>query len=500
MTLKSTYGCSVINLKEGYFPYSGIFSNLIIPRYITHSRIAATEWASPFKPHEAELITSYLSSNVHVLSDFEKSLNLFVFSLGFRCFSILCSSLKLWIDKSSLRPITKNILSMSISLFPGLALYYFMDCSMQDFLISTFFMQGLTAFSSVLSNKWGNYFRRLDLISNDSKFSFVNYLYKSAFTFASDIAIATIMHGLAVFKDPMPRMSAESVIRYCVEIDSRNLQSVADSITAWTHKSRTMISITEKLAFFAGKILVDSLFVVANYFGKQEDIRSPFINVFKKTEAEIIKEELHKIQREAEQQRLKKQQKKKENKGKGRGVELETADIKPVPVEFKISESQASPVTTLTHRKEKERNESKPKSEVVASSSNSPTQEIEIGGRVFYPIHHDQLPKNTWAILSLKKSFGDESEFANCLKRNAMESSSSRVVYDRVKKMFKIKPATIGDRALGVIHHGSSGFDRVFDLANSISAQERLRDEANGIEPSLIIFDQRRKHDDVYKK
>lgn len=495
----TTYGCDVITLKEGHAPYRGFF-NLLIPNYITHSRINETSWYSQFQPDETKEIVDYISKRVYVLSSFEKSLNLFILSTGFRCFTILCSSLKLAVDKSSLKPVTKKILTATISLLPGLALYYFMDYSVRDYIIGELLTEAISVASSAFSYKWGNYFRRLDLISDDKNFSLAKYLLKSSIGISCNSIITLLAYGVQSFAYPHHEMVSENVIRYCVEIDKRNLSSVADKIVIWAHKSKTMISLREKAMFFAGKFLVDAIVIASNYFGKQEDLRSPFINAFKKTEAEIRREELLKSQREAEQKRLQKQQKKKENKSKGRDVELETADIKPVPVELKISDYQSSAVATLTHRKEKERKESKPKSEVIASSSNSLGQEIEIGGRVFYPIHSDQLPKNTWAVLSLKKSFGNESEFENCLKRNAMESSSSRVVYDRVRREFKIKPKTTGQRVLGSIHHGSSGFDRLFDLANSISAQERLRDEANGVEPSLIIFDQRRKHEDVYKR
>ena len=503
MGLITTFACDVITLKEGHIPYAGIFSNLIFPKSVTYARINETFWNSQFQPYETKEVIDYIAARVHVLSATEKAMNLFAFSLGFRCFTILCSSLKLTVDKSSFRPLVKNALSIAISVLPGLALYYFMDYSMRDYILGAIFTQGMAAFSSVISNKWGNYFRRLDLISNDSKFSSMSYLVKFATSFISDIAITLMVHGMMAFRNPSINMGAENVIRYCVEMDKAKLISVANQISVWTHQSRTMISIDEKLTFFAGKSLVDLMFVVANYFGKQEDLRSPFINAFKKSSAEIKQEESMKLQRATEEKRLSKKNKKQQNKQKGHKDTAEVADIKPVSATAESAVSTTHTVQAITERKPKDKKKvdekALKKSEVITSSSESSISEVRIADKIFYPIHSDKLPPNTWAVLSLRKSFEDTKDFENCLKRNAMESTSSRVVYDRVKRMYKIKPATTGDRVLGAIHQGSIGFDRLFDLANSISAYERLRGEGNGIEPNLIVFDQRKKHDNVYR-
>ncbi|KIE05881.1 hypothetical protein NF27_CG00610 [Candidatus Jidaibacter acanthamoeba] len=465
-------------------------------------------WPGSISTPDKISISGVLSSNIRLLTDAERLGDLFALSLIHRIISITASSAKLYTDNSNIRPLFKYTTSLALSAIPALFLIYVVGYPAEDLILNACITQLSAAAISFVSLRASNFLRSLELISYDNEFSKTGYISRLLTSSAIDIFLSACLHGMQYYMNPVNQFGFHNTIVYCFKNHSSySIHSASNlEIRQLIYSTIPLISIVDKAVWFLGKTAVDTCILGLNAFGYIPDIRSPFINAFANTNKEIL-EVGNKPIREpwTKKQRFEYKRMQEENKT----AEQEITDLRKNIATIDYAKPDKEPDDRLRHRV-KEKVKTRPSTSRVPGSIDKKEQlpqmeqeqdfttpyKITTEIYTFYKIDSGLL-KNTWGVLELKKYKGDENLFERSLASGHVSNKNSSIKYIKSSDKYEIRPRSTGDRILGKLEKGKAGFNGLASLGEAMDLYEKCKAACNGEEPSLIIFNQRVKHQDI---
>jgi hypothetical protein len=480
-----------------YIKTSGI--NLFSSRSTSMQRIMQAIWFGSVTSKEKLAYATQIAKDINILTYGERLGNLFVLSLVHRCFSILASSTKLYIDNSNIKPIYKYALSFTISALPSLFLIYVVGYPPTELILNACVTQATSIVISYCSLRVGNYLRSLDLISDTKDLNKTAYLSKLLVYSAIDIALTLAWHGKELYTDPFKMHDTYHILQYCMETKkSQFYQSVT-----MIYPSTPLISIADKFIWLTGRVAVDSLVCISHALGRIKDIRSPFIDAFSIMEKKLQPVKV-KSYTTSQPQRL--FIAKDHRRSVSGTAPIATLDSIPSISFTETTKSTriADPTNIRTTPKIKTRKTSilnPSENEILEETTqeqSETTAEITLNNITFYKIEGDRIPKNTWGVINVKKSHKDTTIHERSLSSSGHVSNQrSAIKFLPNLKAYEIRPKGIGDRILGKLLSGTTGFKQLFLLGEAMTIYEQMKKLGNNIEPNVILFNTRVKHDSI---
>ncbi len=517
-TITSTYSCNEIYFEPNVFPQAkAVGASLFGSRDATQVRMLQGIWPGSIS-HDQKLATvSRLSKDIRVLSDAERLGDLFALSLLHRTISVVVSSAKLYIDNSDIRPLYKYTTSLVLSAIPALFLVYVVGYPAEDLILNACISQIFAAAVSYFSLKASNFLRSLDLISYDNEFSTTKYLSRLLSSSAIDAFLTLCRHGEQLYMAPAKQYdfyNNYNKLFYCVkDTTSQPLSGLLNSsdIMSLIYLTTPLISITDKLIWSLGRVVIDGAILGLHSMGMIKDIRSPFIDAFSNINNMIPENE----EKSPKHHYFTKEARKEYNKRKREAEERAQQEITKEEKQTKVAPKEilASPDTKQTEStndyfrnrvKTKTRrsptpampsdNQSTKKEDKIEFTT---TYKVKIKDNIFYKINSSHLSENTWGVISLKKLKGDEGTFERSLASGHMSNKNSSIKFIKSSKEYEIRPHSVGDRILGKLFKGLVGFENLFPLGEAISVHDQFKASGGSLEPNLILFNKRVKHQDI---
>ncbi|WP_038539894.1 hypothetical protein [endosymbiont of Acanthamoeba sp. UWC8] len=506
--ISSLYFCDKIYFETGATPFLRASSvSLFGSRSTTIARMLQGIWPGSTSTTDKLYIAGTLSSNIRLLTDAERLGDLFALSLIHRIISITASSAKLYTDNSNIRPLFKYTTSLALSAIPALFLIYVVGYPAEDLILNACITQLSAAAISFVSLRASNFLRSLELISYDNEFSKTGYISRLLTSSAIDIFLSACLHGMQNYMNPVNQFGFHNTIVYCFkDYSSYNIHNASNlEIIQMIYTTIPLISVVDKAVWFLGKTAVDACILGLHVFGKIPEIRSPFINAFANTNKEILEVD-NEPKREYWSKKQRFEYKKRQEVNKT--AEREITDSKKDITTINYAKPNKEPDNTLIHRV-KEKIKSRPSTPSVPDNTvneqhSGKEQEedfttsykITTKDYTFYKIDSGLL-KNTWGVLELKKYKGDENLFERSLASGHVSNHNSSIKYIKSSDKYEIRPRSTGDRILGKLEKGKTGFNGLASLGEAMDLYEKCKAAGNGEEPSLIIFNQRVKHQDI---
>ncbi|MBA8666959.1 hypothetical protein H1Q59_03515 [Holosporaceae bacterium 'Namur'] len=507
--ISSIYFCDKIYFETATTPFLRANSvSLFGSRSTTVARMLQGIWPGSTSTTDKLYIAGTLSSNIRLLTDAERLGDLFALSLIHRIISIAASSAKLYTDNSNIRPLFKYTTSLALSAIPALFLIYVVGYPAEDLILNACITQLSAAAISFVSLRASNFLRSLELISYDNEFSKTGYISRLLTSSAIDIFLSACLRGMQNYMNPINQFGFHNTIVYCFkDYSSYNIHNASNlEIIQMIYTTIPLISVVDKAVWFLGKTAVDACILGLHAFGKIPEIRSPFINAFANTNKEILEVE-NEPKREPWTKKLRFEYKKRQEANKT--AEQEITDSRKDITTINYAKPDKEPDNTLIHRV-KEKVKTRPSTSRVPGSIDKKEQlpqmeqeqdfttpyKITTKFYTFYKID-SALLKNTWGVLELKKYKGDENLFERSLASGHVSNRHSSIKYINSSDKYEIRPQRSGDRILGKLEKGRAGFNSLASLGEAMDLYEKCKAAGNGEEPSLIIFNQRVKHQDI---
>lgn len=530
------FDCGIISFETGNIPYAtGNIISFFGSKSSTYNRFNKAIWHSNMSGKQREKFIHFMGDKIYLLSHTERLMDLFIFSIIHRFFNIAITSAKLYIDSTKINNFYKYILSLFISALPILFLTYVVGCPINDLILYSCIQQFAATAFSYISISTSNFLRRLDLISDQQNFNYNNYGIKIISSLIMDTLFSLALHGKSIYLNPFEQEGYHN-IKYCMRSDNALYKD--NTVILLVYQSLPLVRVTDKLIWFAGRIITDFFIVYCQKIGVIKDIRFPFVKLqtaevtadlllSNKQKKKLYYNESTKKSRKLTQERRKNKYYSTTNEQPAKEEQVK----KPQSIINKIDDSHNFSLKKQSvneqERSTKKVRQAKVKKRPVTSGIlnqnidnindiNIPfdiTRATTIGNNTFYKIEKTMhFSDNTWGILDIKDNLNLQD-----IKQQAIEKLKSGRFQNNKSNLGHLGATVRGRekihhyeirldgknkdfRVLGKLRKGNSSLDKIFTLGKGITIDEELKKRGGGVsELSLIIFDKVARHKEINK-